>query len=49
MSVTDWKNRWTGLLAAAACRGGFTTYDEHRLDRAASRKKPNSVSGITDI
>jgi hypothetical protein len=48
MSLTDW-NRWTGLLAAAAFWAGFTTYDEHQLDRAASRKKPHSVSGMTDI
>jgi hypothetical protein len=50
----------TELLAAAAFWGGcrltsahhireLTTYDEHQLDRAASRKKPNSVSGMTDI
>jgi hypothetical protein len=37
MSETGW-NRWTGLLAVAAVLG-----------RVASRKKPNSVSGMTDI
>jgi hypothetical protein len=42
-------DRWSGPLVAAACLGSFTTYGEHQLDRAASRKKPNSVSGMTDI